>query len=107
MTELPQRPEYIVLHVVFRSRSGLVLKDKDPAVRDLSPYEADETVRDRAVRALLDLGFECVGPASRFGVSVKGPWELVGEVFGNPVSVPGVFSEWITEVKIPERGKYY
>lgn len=101
--------EQIIIDVVFRSVSGRSLAEKtiDEPI-DLEAYAASREVQDRAVHALEDLGFELVGSATQFGVTVKGSRKLVETIFGaGSPEVPETLTAWIDSARYPQRGSYF
>jgi hypothetical protein len=104
------KDESVIVDVVFRSASGrsLLEDERKMEVRDFALYAATEETRKQALQELRRLGFEIVGPATVFGVSVSGSLQLVREVFGEgELTVPDSLTRWIEAVRIPPRGEYY
>ena len=101
--------EPVLVDVTFRSHSGRSLTHRPPGSEDeLALYAASEETRSGAVKALRELGFALVGPASPFGVTISGTPALIQEVFGGgtPV-VPPTLAAWIESVRLPPPGEYY
>ena len=102
--------ELVIVDVVFRSASGRSLLEKPSGLeeQDLALYAATEETREQAVQALQNLGFDIVGPATAFGVSISGPARLVHEVFGEvELTVPASLAQWIEGARIPPPGEFY
>jgi hypothetical protein len=100
----------VIVDIIFRSESGRSLRDRPAGVggKDLSPYEATEETRQRAVRELCGLGFKIVGQATSFGVTISGPSRLVRNVFGEgELRVPSSLLSWIESARIPPPGEFY
>lgn len=102
-------PEKIILDVLFRSASGrsLLESEKELTVEELSQYSVKEETREQALRALGELGFEIVGPASPFGVSITGSPELVKKMFGEELEVPVSLRQWVESVRMPPPVEFY
>ncbi|BBO16607.1 conserved hypothetical protein [Candidatus Brocadia pituitae] len=99
-----------IIDVMFRSASGLSLSDRRPGIKeqDISLYVATEETKKQAVLALRQLGFEIIGPATNFGVSISSSPQLIREVFGEgELKVPKSLVKWIESVRIPPPGEFY
>lgn len=104
------KDESVVVDVLFRSASGSSLLEKAPKIedRDLALYAATEETREQAVQVLRQLGFDIVGPATAFGVSISGSPQLVREVFGEgELQVPDSLARWVEAARIPPKGEFY
>jgi hypothetical protein len=100
----------VIVDIVFRSASGDSLLDKKPGTAPSDParYAATEETREQALKALRQLGFAIVGPATDFGVSIQGAAHLVQEVFGEgELLVPDALAPWIEAARIPPPGEFY
>lgn len=98
-----------IVDLVFRSASGASLSSIAPGEKlDLGTYEATPKTRERAQEALRALGFEIVGPATAFGVSISGSRERVESVFGEePLAVPESLEKWIESAEVPPTGRFF
>jgi len=100
----------MILDVVFHAVSGKSLLDSEAGIKveDLPCYAASETSQEEALEELRRLGFEIVGPATPYGVSIAGPPALVKETFGaEELTVPESLAEWVEAVRVPPPVKFF
>lgn len=95
--------------MLFRSASGksLLERKQELTAEDLSQYAATKETAEQAVESLRKLGFDIVGPAGPFGVSITGSWELVHEIFGDELNVPASLKDSISAIRVPPPVEFY
>ncbi len=99
----------VILDVLFCSASGksLLERTQELAEEDLSQYAATKETAEQAVEALRRLGFDIVGPAGPFGVSITGSWELVHEIFGDELTIPASLMDFVSAIRVPPPVEFY